>query len=62
MRICDRKALILIKFKIARAEVIAKQEQVRSLPINVLEALGESLLDFRGTEDLDIWLRENVGR
>jgi predicted transposase/invertase (TIGR01784 family) len=41
---------------------IAKQEQVRLLPIDVLEALGEALLDFRGIEDLDIWLRENVSR
>jgi predicted transposase YdaD len=39
---------------------IAKQEQVRLLPIDILEALGEALLDFRGIEDLDIWLRENV--
>jgi predicted transposase/invertase (TIGR01784 family) len=41
---------------------IAKQEQVRLLPIDILEALGEALLDFRGIEDLDIWLRENVSR
>ena len=41
---------------------IAKQEEVRSLPIDILETLGEALLDFRGIEDLDIWLRENVSR
>jgi len=62
MCVCDRKASILIKFKIARAEVIAKQEQVRSLPIDILESLGEALLDFTGIEDLDIWLLENVSR
>ncbi|MCY7333712.1 MAG: DUF4351 domain-containing protein, partial [Pseudanabaena sp. CAN_BIN31] len=33
---------------------------VRSLPIDVLEALGEALLDFRGIEDLEVWLQENV--
>jgi predicted transposase/invertase (TIGR01784 family) len=40
--------------------MIAKQEQVRSLPIDVLESLGEALLDFRGVEDLEVWLLENV--
>jgi hypothetical protein len=40
--------------------MIAKQEEVRSLPIDVLESLGEALLDFRGVEDLEVWLRENV--
>jgi len=39
---------------------IAKQEEVRSLPIDVLEALGEALLDFRGIDDLEVWLLENV--
>jgi len=39
---------------------IAKQEEVRSLPIDVLESLGEALLDFRGIDDLEVWLLENV--
>jgi len=39
---------------------IAKQEEVRSLPIDILEALGEALLDFKGVNDLEVWLRENV--
>jgi len=39
---------------------IAKQEEVRSLPIDVLESLGEALLDFRGVDDLEVWLLENV--
>jgi len=41
---------------------IAQQEQVRSLPIDILESLGEALLDFRGIEDLNIWLSGNVNR
>jgi len=32
------------------------------IPLDVLESLGEALLDFRGIEDLEVWLRENVGR
>jgi len=56
-------ALILRLLKRRCGELtIAKQEQVRSLPIDILEALGEALLDFKGIEDLDIWLRENVSR
>jgi len=39
---------------------IAQQEQVRSLPIDTLESLGEALLDFRGLEDLEVWLKGNV--
>jgi len=35
---------------------IAKQEQVRSLPIDILESLGKTLLDFREIEDLEVWL------
>jgi len=36
---------------------IAQQAQIKSLPINDIENLGEALLDFKGME---IWLRENV--
>jgi len=39
---------------------IAKQEEVRSLPIDVLESLGEALLDFRGVNDLEVWLNKNA--
>jgi predicted transposase/invertase (TIGR01784 family) len=39
---------------------IAQQEQVRSLSVDILESLGEALLDFRGLDDLDIWLQENI--
>jgi hypothetical protein len=33
--------------------------QIEALPITQLEALGEALLDFSATADLDAWLREN---
>lgn len=33
----------------------SQEEQVRSLPIEQLEALGEALLDFRGIADLEAW-------
>ena len=39
---------------------IAQQTQVRSLPIKAIENLAEALLDFKGMDDLEIWLRENV--
>ncbi|MEI6065637.1 MAG: DUF4351 domain-containing protein [Pseudanabaena sp. ELA748] len=39
---------------------IAQQAQVRSLPIKAIENLAEALLDFKGMDDLEIWLRENV--
>jgi Domain of unknown function (DUF4351) len=39
---------------------IAQQDQVRSLPILELENLCEALLEFRGIEDLEIWLAENI--
>ena len=39
---------------------IAQQAQIKSLPINKIESLAEALLDFKGMEDLEIWLRENV--
>ena len=39
---------------------IAQQVQIKSLPINDIENLAEALLDFKGMDDLEIWLRENV--
>ena len=39
---------------------IAQQIQIKSLPIADIENLAEALLDFKGMEDLEIWLRENV--
>ena len=39
---------------------IAQQEQIKSLPITDIENLAEALLDFKGMDDLEIWLRENV--
>ena len=35
---------------------LAQQEQIRSLNIEQLESLGESLLDFTEISDLDRWL------
>ncbi len=40
---------------------IAQQTQIKSLPITDIENLAEALLDFKGMDDLEIWLRENVG-
>ena len=40
---------------------IAKQSQIKSLPITDIENLAEALLDFKGMEDLEIWL-DNVGK
>ena len=34
----------------------AQQEQVRALPVEPLEDLGEALLDFATAADLDAWL------
>ena len=39
---------------------IAQQTQIKSLPITDIENLAEALLDFKGMDDLEIWLRENV--
>ena len=39
---------------------IAQQAQIKSLLINDIENLAEALLDFKGMDDLEIWLRENV--
>jgi predicted transposase/invertase (TIGR01784 family) len=36
------------------------EEQIRSLPISELEALGEALLDFTEITDLDAWLLGRV--
>jgi predicted transposase YdaD len=33
-----------------------KQDQVRSLPLEQLEVLGEALLDFKAIADLTTWL------
>jgi predicted transposase YdaD len=39
---------------------IEQQTQIRSLPIDQLENLGEALLDFGGMADLENWLKENL--
>ncbi len=39
---------------------IAKQLQIKSLPIADIENLAEALLDFKEMADLEIWLRENL--
>ena len=39
---------------------IAQQAQIKSLPIAGIENLAEALLDFKGMDDLEIWLREHV--
>jgi len=41
-------------------KIIAKQAQIKALHIDKLESLAEALLDFKGMEDLEAWLRENV--
>ena len=35
------------------------QEQIKSLPLERLDDLGEALLDFAGMEDLAAWLDTN---
>ena len=40
--------------------LIAQQAQIKSLPIADIEKLAEALLDFKGMDDLEIWLKENV--
>ena len=39
---------------------IAQQALIKSLPLANIESLAEALLDFKGMDDLEIWLRENV--
>ena len=39
---------------------IAQLAQIKSLPINDIKNLAEALLDFKGMDDLEIWLREHV--
>ncbi len=38
----------------------SEQRDVRSLPLEKIEALGEALLDFYSREDLASWLRSNA--
>ena len=40
--------------------LIAQQAQIKSLPITDIENLAEALLDFKGMEDLEIWLNDVV--
>jgi predicted transposase YdaD len=40
---------------------IEQTTQIRSLPIDQLENLGEALLDFTGMADLELWLKAHVG-
>ena len=35
------------------------QAQVTSLPIDLVESLGEALLDFTGIADLAVWLEQH---
>ena len=37
--------------------LIAQQAQIKSLPIEDIENLAEALLDFKGMDDLEIWLK-----
>jgi predicted transposase YdaD len=39
----------------------AQQARIAALPIEQLEDLGESLLDFAGPNDLNAWLGQHVG-
>jgi len=39
---------------------IAQQTLIKSLPITDIENLAEALLDFKGMEDLEIWLNDVV--
>ena len=39
---------------------IAQQALIKSLPITDIENLAEALLDFKGMNYLEIWLREHV--
>ena len=39
---------------------IAQLAQIKSLPIKDIKNLAEALLDFKGMDDLEIWLREHV--
>ena len=55
VRSIDNAIAILILIKI-----IAQQAQIKSLPITDIENLAEALLDFKGIDDLEIWLREHV--
>lgn len=36
---------------------IAQQAQIKSLPIADIENLAEALLDFKGMDDLELWLK-----
>ena len=38
--------------------LIAQQAQIKSLPITDIENLAEALLDFKGIEDLEVWLND----
>ena len=37
---------------------IAQQALIKSLPITDIENLAEALLDFKGIEDLEVWLND----
>lgn len=55
------KALILRLLQRKLGEVPEElQEQVRQLPLERLEALGEALLDFEGVADLQAWLAQQI--
>jgi predicted transposase YdaD len=36
---------------------LAREQQIRGLALGPLEGLGEALLDFKGMEDLENWLK-----
>ena len=51
---------LVIRLLIRRCGILPSslENQVRSLSVEQLEFLGESLLDFRGIGDLEIWLNQ----
>lgn len=53
---------LIIRLLIRRCGEISieQQNQVRSLPLETLETLGEALLDFQGITDLENWLQANT--
>lgn len=50
---------LVMRLLICRCGILPSnlEHQVRSLPIEQLETLGEALLDFQGVEDLEAWLK-----
>ena len=56
----EAAALVLRQLKRRAGEIRAEVEsQLRALPLEKLEELGEALLDFTGAADLALWLERN---